>query len=271
MHHYRHEIKDFNTETRHLTRVERSLYRDLRDVYLETEQPLTCDLNKLSRKVMAISEEEKEALKYVLDEFFELTGNVYSNDFCDEQIAWYQSNTSNKSRAGKASAAARKKAAKERKDKRKTKAKQDSTGVEQASNTKATKPVTSNQQPVTNINNNAYAFCGDRIKLNEKDYRQCKVLYPSIDVDYYLRQLDAELRDEKKWFKVMHAKLEYKNRTVEGASNATNRHFKNSRPSLQERADQQSDNLQTYIESVRESEHPVDLDDATILPQVGHH
>ena len=214
MHYYRHEIKDFNFETRHLTRVERSLYRDLRELYLETEQPLTSDLNRLSRKVMAVSEEEKEALKYVLGEFFELTGDVYSNDFCDEQIIWYQSNNSNKSKAGKASAAARKKAAEQRKGKRRTKAKQNLTGVEQESNTEATKPVTSNQQPITNINNNAYAFCGDRIKLNTEHYKKFKELYRNLDLDSELKQLDLELKDQsdKSWFMTLNAKLNYRNK-----------------------------------------------------------
>ena len=89
MHSYQHNIKTFNNATRHLTRVERSLYRDLIELYYDTENALTADIKKLQRLVIAQNDEEKEALNYVLDEFFELTGDVYTHSFCDEVIeAW---------------------------------------------------------------------------------------------------------------------------------------------------------------------------------------
>lgn len=66
MNHYPHHIGDFNNATRHLTRVERALYRDMIELYYDTEQPLNSDVSKIARRVLASSEEEKHALVLVL-------------------------------------------------------------------------------------------------------------------------------------------------------------------------------------------------------------
>lgn len=87
MNFYQHHIGDFNSATRHLTRVERSIYRDLIELYYDTEAPLTADFKRLSKKVMARSDEEIEALNDVLDEFFTLTGDVYTHVRCDDELA----------------------------------------------------------------------------------------------------------------------------------------------------------------------------------------
>ena len=109
MHSYHHNIKTFNSATRHLTRVERSLYRDLIELYYDTEQPFQAtDFDRLSRTVLANSDEEKEALRYVLSEFFIKTGDVYTHNYCDDQIEKYRVGISAKAKAGIASAAAKK-------------------------------------------------------------------------------------------------------------------------------------------------------------------
>ena len=77
MNYYPHHIGDFNNATRHLTRVERALYRDLIELYYDSEQPLTGDVNRLCRKVIAVTDDEKQALDYVLSEFFELINGEY--------------------------------------------------------------------------------------------------------------------------------------------------------------------------------------------------
>ena len=41
MNYYQHHIGDFNNATRHLSLVERAIYRDLLDMYYDTEQPPT--------------------------------------------------------------------------------------------------------------------------------------------------------------------------------------------------------------------------------------
>lgn len=135
MNYYNYHIGDFNNATRHLTRVERSLYRDLIDVYYDTEQPLNgCDFDRLAKKVLANSDEEKKALKDVLDEFFTLCDDHYHNERCDKEIAKYHANTESKRKAGKASAASRQ---------------QKTTRVEHVLNECATnqEPITKNQEP----------------------------------------------------------------------------------------------------------------------------
>lgn len=87
MNHYPHHIGDFNSATRHLTRVERSLYRDLIDLYYDTEKPLNSDPVKIGRRVLAVSEEEKCALNLVLEEFFVLQDDGWHNTRCDAEIA----------------------------------------------------------------------------------------------------------------------------------------------------------------------------------------
>lgn len=139
MHSYNHHIGDFNNATRHLTRVERSLYRDAIDMYYDTEQPLPAnDFDRLCRKLLAHSEEEKAALQYVLGEFFTLDGDVYRQVRCDKEIATYHENREKKAKAGRASAAARQ---------------QKGTGVEQACNECGTnEQLTNNHIPITNSN-----------------------------------------------------------------------------------------------------------------------
>lgn len=142
MHYYSHNIGDFNSATRHLTRVERALYRDLIELYYDTEQPLQSDdFDRLARRVLANSDEERTSLGYVLDEFFTNTGDGYRHARCDSEIDKYRANSTAKAKAGKASAEARR-----------AKKQHNLTPVEQPLNTCATKqePITNNHQPIKN-------------------------------------------------------------------------------------------------------------------------
>ena len=67
MKHYPHHIGDFDKATRHLTRIERSVYRDMIDLYYDTEQRLTLDFDSLCRKIIARSNEESTAVQQVLN------------------------------------------------------------------------------------------------------------------------------------------------------------------------------------------------------------
>ncbi len=170
MHSYHHNIKTFNSATRHLTRVERALYRDLIELYYDTEKPLTGCFDRLARLVIAHSDEDKNALKYVLAEFFELTGGVYTHSFCDDEIEKFQANNSAKAKAGRASAEARKKKAAERKRQREQAKEQDLTPVEHVLNTSQAsvhnhKPITNNHKPITTSNNTGQPWATQRKKF----------------------------------------------------------------------------------------------------------
>lgn len=139
MHFYNHNIGDFNNSTRHLTRVERSLYRDLIELYYDSEQPLqSVDFNRLAKRVLAQTEEELTALAYVLSDFFQDFDNNYNHARCDAEIAKYHTNTSAKAKAGIASAKARQ-----------AKKQQDSTDDEQVLNVCATKQEIGNKKQET--------------------------------------------------------------------------------------------------------------------------
>lgn len=107
MNYYPHHIGDFNSATRHLTRIERSVYRDLIELYYDTEAPLCADVDKLCRLLIARSDEEQAAVVQVLGEFFVDTEQGWRHARCDAEIARYHGNKEAKSAAGKASAAKR--------------------------------------------------------------------------------------------------------------------------------------------------------------------
>ena len=107
MNHYPHHIGDFNNATRHLTFVERALYRELLDLYYDTEQPLNPDFDRLARRVLATSDDLRTALQVLLDEFFTLQDDGWHNERCDIEIASYLKKQEQQSLAGKASAAKR--------------------------------------------------------------------------------------------------------------------------------------------------------------------
>jgi uncharacterized protein YdaU (DUF1376 family) len=143
--HYPHHIGDFDKATRHLTRIERSVYRDLIDLYYDTEQRLTLDMAALCRRVVARSNEEATAVQQVLNEFFTETPTGWYHDRCEAEIDAYHANTSQKALAGKASAEA-KRLKKERA------LNGESTAVEQPLNSVATEAQrnSTNHQPSTN-------------------------------------------------------------------------------------------------------------------------
>jgi uncharacterized protein YdaU (DUF1376 family) len=140
MKHYPHHIGDFDKATRHLTRLERSVYRDLIDLYYDTEEQIPLDLAVVCRKIIAPSSDEATAVEQVLNEFFTETQTGWFHARCDQEICKYRANNSQKAQAGKASAAAKAAKRQQALDAR-------STGVKQTSNDTPTnhKPRTINQ------------------------------------------------------------------------------------------------------------------------------
>jgi uncharacterized protein YdaU (DUF1376 family) len=143
MNYYPHHIGDFDRATRHLTRIERSVYRDLIEVYYDTERPLTLDQKALCRLIIARSNEESTAVAQVLNEFFTETPTGWYHARCEDEIAHFRANKGQKAEAGRKSAAAR--------ALRKQQALNGiPTAVEQPYNGAPTnqEPVTNNQEPV---------------------------------------------------------------------------------------------------------------------------
>lgn len=108
MHHYPHYIKAFKAATAHLTRVERSLYREAIDLYYDLERPWPADdFSGWAHKLQARTEDEKAALESVQREFFPVIDGAFRNERCDKEILKYQTVIAAASAAGRASAEAR--------------------------------------------------------------------------------------------------------------------------------------------------------------------
>lgn len=92
MNHYPHHIGDFNTATRHLSRLERSVYRDMLDMYYDTETALDgSNFDRLARRLVCVTADEVAALQFVLDEFFEHTDDGrYVHHRCERELASFK-------------------------------------------------------------------------------------------------------------------------------------------------------------------------------------
>ena len=102
MHYFQFNIGDYASHTRHLTVIEDLAYRRLLDLYYLQERPLNSGLTSVARQInMRDYETEVQA---VLEEFFELTDDGWTNFRADKEIAHYKAKVEQASRAGKASA-----------------------------------------------------------------------------------------------------------------------------------------------------------------------
>ena len=146
MYHYQHHIGDFNNATRHLSRIERSIYRDLIELYYDTESKLPNDLAWICRKIIA--NECSTDVERMLNEFFTKTQDGWYHSRCEHEIHKYRESSSKKSIAGRASAAKREVKMKQAFNGCSTDAQQEfngcSTGVQLTDNRK---PITVNQEP----------------------------------------------------------------------------------------------------------------------------
>ena len=111
MNYYPHHIGDFNTRTLHLSRLERGIYRDMRDLYFDKEAPLQADKVKLFRLLRITTPEEIEAANAVLDDFFVLTASGWEDAACAADIQAYYDSLEAASAGGKATKKKREEAA----------------------------------------------------------------------------------------------------------------------------------------------------------------
>ena len=101
LHYYNHNIGDYRRDTAHLTLLEHGVYRQLLDQYYLDEAPIEKDLNKIHRYLQIKTEEEKNALTNVLQDFFMETEDGYVHKRCDDTITEYQSKSEKASKAAK--------------------------------------------------------------------------------------------------------------------------------------------------------------------------
>ena len=87
MNYYPFHIGDYLSATRHLSWEEDAAYRRLLDTYYTTEKPLPADERSVYRLVVAATESQREAVRTVLLEFFDLREDGWVNQRADAEIS----------------------------------------------------------------------------------------------------------------------------------------------------------------------------------------
>lgn len=88
MNYYEHHLGDYAKDTGHLSMLEHGAYRILLDRYYSTEAGIPAA--QAYRLARARSEEERQAVDVVLEEFFELVDGVWINGRAEQEIAGAQ-------------------------------------------------------------------------------------------------------------------------------------------------------------------------------------
>lgn len=106
MHYYQFNIGDYSSHTSRLSLIEDLAYRRLLDLYYLTERPFNGCSTDVARDI-GLQDYQKE-VDYILAKFFPKDGENWVNSRCKKEIESYQSKKATASKAGKASAEARK-------------------------------------------------------------------------------------------------------------------------------------------------------------------
>ncbi|MGO1375124.1 MAG: DUF1376 domain-containing protein [Psychrobacter sp.] len=100
MHFVNHNFTDHDFETKHMSRIEKTIYLDLRSLYLSEEKPIDgSDMELLQRRLSVISDDEKRALAFVLKDKFKKTGKYYKRAAWDKILKDYKWGNKNKGNA----------------------------------------------------------------------------------------------------------------------------------------------------------------------------
>lgn len=86
MNYYSLHIGDYLKDTVHLSMLEDAAYRRMLDLYYASEKPLPLDLGWLCRLVRADSAEERAAVEFVLQHFFQKFEDGWRNKRADVEI-----------------------------------------------------------------------------------------------------------------------------------------------------------------------------------------
>ncbi|MCU4397802.1 YdaU family protein [Acinetobacter junii] len=101
MYKYLHHISDFMVDTAHLSPLEECFYRRAIDFYYLNEKPLPKETQSVFRRLRAITQEERDAVLNVLQDFFFELEDGFHNKRCDAEIAEYHLNANKNRENGK--------------------------------------------------------------------------------------------------------------------------------------------------------------------------
>lgn len=90
MNYYEHHIGDYAKDAGYLSMIEDGAFRRLLDAYYTREAPLPTSAKDCCKLARASSKAERDAVVYVLGEFFELREDGHHQKRCDEEIERFQ-------------------------------------------------------------------------------------------------------------------------------------------------------------------------------------
>ena len=91
MHFVNHNFTDHDFETKHFNRIEKTIYLDLRSIYLSTEKPIDgSDMDLLERRLSVTDDAETQALAFVLKDKFTKAGKLFKHPVWDKIIKDYK-------------------------------------------------------------------------------------------------------------------------------------------------------------------------------------
>lgn len=90
MNYYPHHIGDFRSGSVYMNRVERWIYRDMIEVYYDTEKPLPLNVDELCHILGARTEEDRKIVAELLQYKFQKTEDGFRKARCDDEIAAYR-------------------------------------------------------------------------------------------------------------------------------------------------------------------------------------
>ncbi|AVH48668.1 YdaU family protein [Acinetobacter sp. SWBY1] len=149
MNYYQHHIGDFMRDTAHLSPVEECFYRRAIDWYYVNEKPLPLELNQVHRYLRANTKTDKQAVSTVLSDFFKKTASGFVHSRCELEIEKFRSKAEANRENGKLGG--RPKKNNDLKNHHGFSSVSDGLISETQKNLNH-KPLTNNQEPVTNIN-----------------------------------------------------------------------------------------------------------------------
>jgi len=89
VHYYQFNIKDYSFATMRMSLMEDLAFRRMLDLYYETEKPLSCELARIAKSI-GMSEFQEE-VRTVLNEFWQETDDGWINDRASIEIQKYKS------------------------------------------------------------------------------------------------------------------------------------------------------------------------------------
>lgn len=90
MNYYEHHLGDFARDTLHLSMLEEGAYRRLLDAYYIRERALPGDVRECCKLARAAAKAERDAVAYVLREFFVLRDGLHHQSRANAEIARFQ-------------------------------------------------------------------------------------------------------------------------------------------------------------------------------------